>query len=149
MPLCSNQGPVKGLLCCLPLFLSMCWSPTHDLVLSCFGQLPNRGVPLPIAKLPHLSTTGPKPCKPFHLMSAVTTLKVVDPKSAGILKPLLWVTGSSGSPAGTPAALEDLLSTTCNSTPSSCHFSFTFSPARFSPSDWQFPMLSSNQENCL
>lgn len=148
MPLCPQelgtceQAPL--LLSSLPLRLL-----APDLLPSCFRQFPDRGVPLPKTKLPHLSTTGPKPCKPFHLVSA-SPLKAVDLQSAGILKPLLGASGSFGSPEATPAALEDLRSPTCNSTTSSCHFSFTFlSSSCFPPSDWQFLMLSSNQENCL
>lgn len=125
--------------------LPLPWSPTHDLVPSHFRQPPHRGVSLPITKLPHVSTTGLKCCNPFHLMSAVTTLNAVDPKPVGILKPLLWVTGSFGSPAGIPAVLEDLFSPTLL-LPFFLHF---LSGSCFSPSDWQFPVLSSNQENCL
>lgn len=104
------------------------------------ASLSNSGVPPLMTKLPHLSTTGPNPCQPFHLMSAVTALKAVDPKSAGILTPLPWVAGSFGSPAGIPAALEDLLSPTWTSTPSSCRFPFAFSPALvFHPLIGNFP----------
>lgn len=94
MPLCPQelgtceQAPL--LLSSLSLHL-----PAPDLLPSCFRQFPDRGVPLPKTKLPHLSTTGPKPCKPFHLMSA-SPLEAVDLQSAGILKPLLGASGSFG-----------------------------------------------------